>query len=55
MNNSLKKSLAGLTLIAIGVAAGWGLAQWRASSTPSERKYSFTSWCTVSAMQALCR
>jgi len=33
MNNSLKKSLAGLTLIAMGVAAGWGLAQWRASST----------------------
>jgi len=32
MNNSLKKSLAGLTLIAMGVAAGWGLAQWRASS-----------------------
>jgi len=33
MNNSLKKSLAGLTLIAKGVAAGWGLAQGRASST----------------------
>jgi len=33
MNISLKKSLAGLTLIAMGVAAGWGLAQWRASST----------------------
>ena len=33
MNNSLKKSLAGLTLIAIGVAAGWGLAQWRTDTT----------------------
>ena len=33
MNNSLKKSLAGLTLIAIGVAAGWGLAQWRTGTT----------------------
>lgn len=33
MNHSLKKSLAGLTLIAMGVAAGWGLAQWRASTT----------------------
>ena len=32
MNNSLKKSLAGLTLIAIGVAAGWGLSQWRSST-----------------------
>ncbi len=33
MNNSLKKSLAGLTLITIGVAAGWGLAQWRTGTT----------------------
>ena len=33
MNNSLKKSLAGLTLIAMGVAAGWGLAQWRTGTT----------------------
>ena len=33
MNNSLKKSLVGLTLIAMGVAAGWGLAQWRAGTT----------------------
>lgn len=32
MNNSLKKSLAGLTLIAIGVVAGWGLSQWRSST-----------------------
>ena len=33
MKNFLKKSLAGLTLIAIGVAAGWGLAQWRTGTT----------------------
>ena len=33
MNNSLKKSLVGLTLIAMGVAAGWGLAQWRTGTT----------------------
>ena len=33
MNNSLKKFLAGLTLVALGVAAGWGLPQWRAGNT----------------------
>jgi Cu(I)/Ag(I) efflux system membrane fusion protein len=33
MNHALKKSLAGLTLIAVGVAAGWGLSQWRGNST----------------------
>ena len=33
MHTSLKKFLAGLTLIGLGVAAGWGLSQWRAGST----------------------
>ncbi|AEB84573.1 efflux RND transporter periplasmic adaptor subunit [Alicycliphilus denitrificans] len=33
MHTSLKKSVAGLTLIALGVAAGWGLSQWRAGTT----------------------
>ena len=32
MNNSIKKSLLVLTLIAMGIAAGWSLAQWRAGT-----------------------
>ncbi len=32
MNNSMKKTFLGLTLIAMGMAAGWGLAQWRAGT-----------------------
>ena len=35
MNDSIKKGLLGLTLIAMGIAAGWGLAQWRAGTAHS--------------------
>lgn len=49
MNTSLRNSLAGLTLVAAGIAVGWGIAQWRSghpnnapsavdASTPATRK-----------------
>lgn len=37
MNTSSRNILAGLTLVAAGIAVGWGVAQWRAghlSSSP---------------------
>ncbi|MGA4814891.1 hypothetical protein ACPA9J_03840 [Pseudomonas aeruginosa] len=30
MNTSSRNILAGLTLVAAGIAVGWGVAQWRA-------------------------
>ena len=51
MNTSSRNILAGLTLVAAGIAVGWGVAQWRAghlsgspaanvtvASAPTERK-----------------
>lgn len=35
MNDSIRKGLLGLTLIAMGIAAGWGLAQWPAGTAHS--------------------